>query len=152
MTGPDEPVLVAGSAGATGEAMMRHHEQVQDAAPSHARSGAEWAILLARRHAGQDWIAAVAKGVGANRAEIEGHFRSAEPLPPDVRAAVDQLAALLAPPDPSARDDVFASSTNSDAAPIEVDAEPGVTISNPVKPTPSRSGSPHEMGVKREVD
>lgn len=113
-------------------------------------TGLALAERLARRHPGEDWIAALAKGAVMSRGELEGILASDEPAPPPILSAAAELEELLRRPDPQGQDDVFEARTNDVAAPIEVDAEAGLTTVASPKPHPSKSNSPNEMGVRKE--
>jgi hypothetical protein len=104
---------------------------------------------LSRRFPDVDWIAALAKGAVASRADVEAMLASSARLPDRILLAAEEIERHIHPGDPAAADDVFAASTNADAAPIEVDAEAGAVVLPAPKPHPSRSGSRHEMGERR---
>jgi hypothetical protein len=135
-----------------GEAMHSPIDDGQPSAATRSQDGASLALDCARRHPGQDWLAALAKGARMNRAEVEDHLRATTPAPRALVDAARDLDALLAPPDADASDHVFAAETNSDAAPMEVDAEAGMIVTPGEKPRPSQSGSRHEAGAKPEAD
>ncbi len=112
--------------------------------------GRSLADLLARRHPGEDWIAALAKGAVMSRPDVEAILASDDPAPPAILEAASSLEAMLQPPDPYGQDDIFEARTNDDQAVMEVDGEAGLTNVPSSKPHPSRSNSRHEMGERKE--
>lgn len=121
-------------------------KDIDDGVPTAATNGADLAVMLAGRYPGRDWLAALAKGAVMPRADVERHMQSTYPPPGSILRAIEDLDQTLDPGDPGAGDDVFAADTNDDVARMEVDAEAGMTVSPAPKTSPSRSGSPHEMG------
>lgn len=111
-------------------------------------TGPEVAAALSRAYPGQDWIAALGRGALLSRSDVETCLVTEAPVPPALLDAYTEIERHLDLGQPTATDDVFAASTNDTDAPMEVDAEAGMTVSPGAKMAPSRTGSPHEMGEK----
>ncbi len=111
-------------------------------------TGTDLAATLAARYPREDWLAALAKGAVMSRGDVARILHAEGPLPAVIVHAALDLEALLATPERTRGDDVFAARTNADDAMMEVDGEAGLqTVPSP-KPHPSRSNSPHEQGVR----
>lgn len=104
--------------------------------------------MMDARFSGQDWVGALAKACIWPRQRVEHGLLDGTQVPGELQAAALQVDALLRRPDPSARDDVFAATTNDDAAAMEVDSEAGMVLSPSDKPQPARSRSEYSMGTK----
>jgi hypothetical protein len=111
-------------------------------------TGPQVAAALSHAYSGQDWIAALGRGTLLPRAEVEQYLVTDAPVPPALLQAYQDIEQHLHLGTPTAKDDVFNATTNDADAPMEVDAEAGMTVSPGAKMAPSQTGSPHEMGEK----
>jgi hypothetical protein len=109
---------------------------------------AELAALLRPRLGNEDWIAALAKAAVVPRADVEAALAGEGPLPRWIVEAAGAVETETAPGRIDRSDHVFAARTNDVDAPMEVDAEAGMTVAPGAKMAPSETGSPHEMGER----
>lgn len=124
-----------------------------DRAQDLPATGPALALALQRRHSGHDWLAALAMAARRPRGDIERYLQEDGQLPPFLREAAGQVAALLsqqesATQDAQNRGNVFAAQTNDNDAPMEIDSEAGTVVQPSNKGMPSQSGSEHEMRTK----
>jgi hypothetical protein len=101
---------------------------------------------LSSRFPQEDWLAALGRGAVLPRVEVEQWLATDSPVPPALLKAAQDIERHLDLGQPGHGDHIFRARTNAPDAPMEVDAEAGMTVTPGAKMAPSKTGSPFEMG------